>query len=231
MAYNPNKTRTWNRNTPNDGEIFDDEFDRIYGNFEYFKTEVPEFDGGIKVDSINEKTSGHGVDIAGVLIKHSDIEANEVECDEVEANEIDANEIETNVVRTDSIVEKTGSHGVDIEGVNLKDGFIKATKGRNVTASYFHPDTTTRNDLFDFLSPYISNINDNVIVSGALITPSPSRQIFIVNKATRTLTYRIILETIYMAFDSEGKVFNMGTTSMGIDNGDSASISFISISI
>jgi hypothetical protein len=37
MAYNPVKTRTWNQTTPNDGDLFEAEFNRIYDNLNYLK--------------------------------------------------------------------------------------------------------------------------------------------------------------------------------------------------
>mgnify|MGYP003140767228 CR=1 FL=1 len=53
----------------------------------------------ILVDDIIEKTSAHGVEIEGVLVKDS-------------------------IVQTDDIQEKTSAHGVEIEGVLLKDSEI-----------------------------------------------------------------------------------------------------------
>ena len=55
------------------------------------------YTGNIQVDDIIEKTSAHGVEIEGVLVKDS-------------------------IVQTDDIQEKTSAHGVEIDGVLLKDG-------------------------------------------------------------------------------------------------------------
>ena len=56
-----------------------------------------------------KKTSGHGVEIEGVLVKDS-------------------------IVKTDDIQEKTSGHGVEIDGVLLKDGGLEtSTTGKNKT--------------------------------------------------------------------------------------------------
>ncbi|TGM00546.1 hypothetical protein EHQ76_11960 [Leptospira barantonii] len=39
-TFNPVKTRTWSKNTPADGDLIDDEFDRQYENFQYLKDRI-----------------------------------------------------------------------------------------------------------------------------------------------------------------------------------------------
>jgi hypothetical protein len=57
------------------------------------------FTNKIKVDDVIEKTTDHGVEIEGVLVKDS-------------------------IVKTDDIQEKTTDHGVEIDGVLVKDGDV-----------------------------------------------------------------------------------------------------------
>ncbi|WP_061232731.1 hypothetical protein [Leptospira noguchii] len=42
--FNPVKTRTWSKNTPADGDLIDDEFDRQYENFQYLKDRIDSTD-------------------------------------------------------------------------------------------------------------------------------------------------------------------------------------------
>ncbi|QCO41842.1 hypothetical protein E4413_13690 [Leptospira interrogans] len=43
-VFNPVKTRTWSKNTPADGDLIDDEFDRQYENFQYLKDRIDSTD-------------------------------------------------------------------------------------------------------------------------------------------------------------------------------------------
>ena len=65
------------------------------------------FTNKIKVDDVIEKTTDHGVEIEGVLVKDS-------------------------IVKTDDIQEKTTDHGVEIDGVTLKDGNAIIADGGNI---------------------------------------------------------------------------------------------------
>ncbi len=56
----------------------------------------------ILTDDIQEKTSAHGVEIEGILLKDS-------------------------IIQTDDIQEKTSAHGVEIDGVTLKDNNVNCT--------------------------------------------------------------------------------------------------------
>lgn len=53
MAYNVQKTREWTLNTPNSGEFFNDEFNRIYENTNYLKDEVEANDADIAGNAAN----------------------------------------------------------------------------------------------------------------------------------------------------------------------------------
>ncbi|MFE1940834.1 hypothetical protein [Leptospira kirschneri] len=44
VVFNPVKTRTWSKNTPADGDLIDDEFDRQYENFQYLKDRIDSTD-------------------------------------------------------------------------------------------------------------------------------------------------------------------------------------------
>lgn len=59
MAYRINKTRIWHRQTPNDGELFDNEFARIYENFRHIKEEDFDIRGRIIIS--RELTVGNGI--------------------------------------------------------------------------------------------------------------------------------------------------------------------------
>ena len=85
------------------------------------------FTNKIKVDDVIEKTTDHGVEIEGVLVKDS-------------------------IVKTDDIQEKTSDHGVEIEQVTLKDGKVTATTLRSGQGSQSAPSIEIGDDnsgLFD----------------------------------------------------------------------------------
>nr|WP_100764819.1 hypothetical protein [Leptospira ellisii]PJZ93695.1 hypothetical protein CH379_06585 [Leptospira ellisii] len=46
-VFNPVKTRTWNKSTPADGDLIDDEFDRQYENFQYLKDRIDATDNNL----------------------------------------------------------------------------------------------------------------------------------------------------------------------------------------
>ncbi|MCG6167333.1 hypothetical protein LFX25_05840 [Leptospira sp. FAT2] len=46
-VFNPVKTRTWSKNTPADGDLIDDEFDRQYENFQYLKDRIDTTDSNL----------------------------------------------------------------------------------------------------------------------------------------------------------------------------------------
>lgn len=48
MAFNPLKTRTWDRTTPNDGTFLEAEYNQLYENDNYLKTEIDKLDGASK---------------------------------------------------------------------------------------------------------------------------------------------------------------------------------------
>ncbi|EMJ91252.1 hypothetical protein [Leptospira alstonii] len=66
-VFNPTKTRTWTKNTPADGDLIDDEVDRLYGNDQYLKDRIDLTDinlsaaqvplGGIIEDNLNQASS------------------------------------------------------------------------------------------------------------------------------------------------------------------------------
>ncbi|EMY78970.1 hypothetical protein LEP1GSC060_0788 [Leptospira weilii serovar Ranarum str. ICFT] len=66
-VFNPTKTRTWSKNTPADGDLIDDEVDRLYGNDQYLKDRIDLTDanlsaaqvplGGIIEDNLNQASS------------------------------------------------------------------------------------------------------------------------------------------------------------------------------
>ncbi|EKO51327.1 hypothetical protein LEP1GSC127_2977 [Leptospira kirschneri str. 200801925] len=46
-VFNPTKTRTWSKNTPADGDLIDDEIDRLYENDQYSKDRIDVTDANI----------------------------------------------------------------------------------------------------------------------------------------------------------------------------------------
>ncbi|EKR45981.1 hypothetical protein LEP1GSC151_2822 [Leptospira interrogans serovar Grippotyphosa str. LT2186] len=46
-VFNPTKTRTWSKNTPADGDLIDDEIDRLYDNDQYSKDRIDATDANI----------------------------------------------------------------------------------------------------------------------------------------------------------------------------------------
>ncbi|WP_061254183.1 hypothetical protein [Leptospira interrogans] len=46
-VFNPTKTRTWSKNTPADGDLIDDEIDRLYDNDQYSKDRIDVTDANI----------------------------------------------------------------------------------------------------------------------------------------------------------------------------------------
>ncbi|RHX89838.1 hypothetical protein [Leptospira stimsonii] len=66
-VFNPSKTRTWTKNTPADGDLIDDEIDRIYENAQYSKDRHDQTDanlsaaqvplGGIIEDNLDQANS------------------------------------------------------------------------------------------------------------------------------------------------------------------------------
>ncbi|EMJ52086.1 hypothetical protein LEP1GSC013_3540 [Leptospira interrogans serovar Valbuzzi str. Duyster] len=46
-VFNPTKTRTWSKNTPADGDLIDDEIDRLYDNYQYSKDRIDVTDANI----------------------------------------------------------------------------------------------------------------------------------------------------------------------------------------
>ncbi|WP_016753028.1 hypothetical protein [Leptospira kirschneri] len=46
-VFNPTKTRTWSKNTPADGDLIDDEIDRLYENDQYAKDRIDVTDANI----------------------------------------------------------------------------------------------------------------------------------------------------------------------------------------
>ena len=79
--------------------------------------------GNIQVDDIVEKTSGHGVEIEGVLVKDS-------------------------IVKTDDIQEKTSGHGVEIDGVLLKDGGLETSTTGKIKQKGAFMQSSTHQALF-----------------------------------------------------------------------------------
>jgi hypothetical protein len=49
MTYELDQTRIWDRATPNDGELLEAEFNRVYGNFRHLRQENFTFDGDISI--------------------------------------------------------------------------------------------------------------------------------------------------------------------------------------
>ena len=81
------------------------------------------FTNKIKVDDVIEKTTDHGVEIEGVLVKDSIVKADDIQEKTTDHGvEIEGVLVKDSIVQTDDIQEKTSDHGVEIDGVTLKDG-------------------------------------------------------------------------------------------------------------
>lgn len=78
-------------------------------------------------------------------------------------------------VKLDHISEKTSTHGVNIDGVLLKDnnviptGYVKSGLGR-WPSNYLMTDDTTKDVVFDALNSYIPNVNDEMLIIGSYRT-------------------------------------------------------------
>ncbi|EQA34898.1 hypothetical protein LEP1GSC047_1726 [Leptospira inadai serovar Lyme str. 10] len=62
---NPNKTRTWDRSTPNDGLFFDAEYTSLYANDNSLQTQIANLQA--QIDSLNNTISQVAVPLGGVI--------------------------------------------------------------------------------------------------------------------------------------------------------------------
>jgi len=70
MSYNGTKTRTWNKSTPADGDLLDDEIDRIYGNSNYL---VGPLDNHFIFSSIEKITPSAIKPFLDISVDHSSL--------------------------------------------------------------------------------------------------------------------------------------------------------------
>ena len=105
---------------------------RIHGGSDFSSAAAGEFAIALKTDDIQEKTSNHGVEIDGVLIKDNDIafpaDASTIgSSTTVDLLTFNANDVQVKAAKTlkvDTIAESASAAGVTIDGVLIKDNDI-----------------------------------------------------------------------------------------------------------
>jgi len=80
--------------------------------------------GPLKLDNIKEATENAGVTVDGVLLKDNDVCVDDVTCVNVRAKSEENGVCFPDNLAVDYVREKTASHGVDVDGVLLKDGVV-----------------------------------------------------------------------------------------------------------
>ncbi|MDI7224670.1 hypothetical protein [Leptospira santarosai] len=80
-AFSPTKTRTWSKNTPADGDLIDDEIDRLYENDQYSKNRIDATDtnilnlliplGGVLEDNFDQLPNSNFKEINGQAISRT----------------------------------------------------------------------------------------------------------------------------------------------------------------
>ncbi|MBM9578280.1 hypothetical protein JWG45_14080 [Leptospira sp. 201903070] len=156
-VFNPSKTRTWTKNTPADGDLFDDEIDRIYENAQYSKD---------RHDQTDANLSAAQVPLGGVIEDNLD-QANASLFKEANAQAISRttfaalwNLIQRNVTSITPATDRinVSSHGC-IEGQLVKfaftgGGITALTKYyvRNPTTNDFQISTTPSGSIIDLTS-------------------------------------------------------------------------------